>query len=455
MIHRYFVWLHRWTGLLIAAFLIVVGLTGSILAFQWRIDRLLNPDLHVLEPAHRPPLDLATLAERAVASDPRLRVAYLWVDEDQAQVVVEGRVDPSTGKPYNLGYSVLVLDPWNGSILGKEGMEEQWKGPEPWRRKVLPFVYSLHTSLTTNTDAGWTIVGVVALVWTLDSFVGFYLTLPRGSGPFWQRWRQAWRVKWKANSTRVHFDLHRAGGLWFWPLLFIFGWSSVMLGLPQIYEPITKGVFGYVTPGDSVAMNSLPKPLSTPALDWQQAQEAGERAMAEQSALHHFSVLRPYGMAYIDAYGAYTYCVRSSIDFREHGWDTSVLIDGNTGRLRSVDLPRGQHLGNSISTLLWGIHYGDLRDWLAYRIFVCLFGLFLATLSYTGVVIWWRKRKARLKAKPVRTAVVTTTITLAAWILPPGRSLDSAAISLIGMELGHRVGVTVFDRSIDVPGRSS
>ena len=96
---------------------------------------------------------------------------------------------------------------------------------------------------------------------------------------------------------------------------------------------------------------------------------------------------------------ATTYGVRSSIDFRGHGWDTSVLVDGNTGRLRSVDLARGQHLGNSIFNLLWGIHFADLRDWLPYRILVCLFGLFLGVISYTGVYIWWKKRKTRQVAR--------------------------------------------------------
>ena len=132
-----------------------------------------------------------------------------------------------------------------------------------------------------------------------------------------------------------------------------------------------------------------------------EAEEAGEREMAAQAALHHFTVERPYGMAYVSSYGAYTHCVRSSLDFRRHGWDTAVLIDGYTGNLRGVDLPCGQHLGNTISTLLWGIHYGDLRDWLPYRILIGTFGVFLAVLSYTGVVIWWRKRRARRLAYAV------------------------------------------------------
>jgi uncharacterized iron-regulated membrane protein len=307
-------------------------------------------------------------------------------------MMVGGKVDPATGKPYDLGFDELILDPWTGKVLG-QGMEYGWTGPGSWRRKLLPFVYALHTSLAT--DFGYRIVSFLALIWTLDCFVGFYVSLPRGMGKFWRRWVPAWKIKIGANSTRINFDLHRAGGLWVWPMLFVFGWSSVMLELPQVYDPVTKTVFDYVTNEESIAQNSVPSPLQNPKITWREAQEAGKRAMTEQAALHHFTVERPYGMAYVSDYGAYTYCVRSSIDFRGHGWDTSVLIDGNTGQLRSLDLPRGQHLGNTISTLLWGIHYGDLRNFLPFRIFVFVFGFFLSALSITGVLIWWKKRSAR------------------------------------------------------------
>ena len=392
MIRRYFIWQHRWAGLLMTVFLVVVGLTGSILAFQLQIDRLLNPELHVANPPKSAPLDLATLAERVEAANPHLRAGYFSIEEDYAMMMVGTRVDPATGKPYDLGFNELILDPWTGKVLS-QGTEYSWTGPRAWRRKFLPFVYALHTSLATN--FGYRIVSILALIWTLDCFVGFYVSLPRGTGRFWQRWGQAWKIKSGANFRRISFDLHRAGGLWLWPLLFIFGWSSVMLELPQVYEPVTKAVFDYVTNQEFVAKNSVPKPLDNPKITWREAEEAGKRAMTEQALLRHFTVERPYGMAYVSDFGAYTYCVRSSIDFRGHGWDTSVLIDGNTGQLRNVDLPRGQHLGNTISTLLWGIHYGDLRDFMPFRILIFVFGFFLSALSITGVIIWWKKRSAR------------------------------------------------------------
>jgi len=168
-----------------------------------------------------------------------------------------------------------------------------------------------------------------------------------------------------------------------------------MLGLRQIYEPVTHALFDYRGIDDGINADMLAKPLETPKLDWRAAERAGERLMEEQARLHHFAVERPYGMAYIPEYGAYTYAVRSDIDWRGHGWDTTILLDGNTGQLCELDLPRGRHLGNTISTVLWGIHYGDLRDWLPFRIAIGIFGLLLAMLSHTGVAIWWRKRRVR------------------------------------------------------------
>ena len=45
MIRRYFIWQHRWAGLLMTGFLIVAGLTGTILAFDSEINQWLIPEL--------------------------------------------------------------------------------------------------------------------------------------------------------------------------------------------------------------------------------------------------------------------------------------------------------------------------------------------------------------------------------------------------------------------------
>jgi hypothetical protein len=89
--------------------------------------------------------------------------------------------------------------------------------------------------------------GIAALIWTIDSFVALYLSLPisvrrheAGTGmaamvprrSWWTRWKPSWLVKWRGTLFRVSFDLHRAAGLWVWGILLVFAWSSVGLNLP-------------------------------------------------------------------------------------------------------------------------------------------------------------------------------------------------------------------------------
>ncbi|WP_292985723.1 PepSY domain-containing protein [Nitrosomonas sp.] len=69
----FWVWLHRWAGLSIAGFLMVVSLTGSILAFYEELEQIINPYWYPVH-ARDTALDAATLAERVEAREPRLLV---------------------------------------------------------------------------------------------------------------------------------------------------------------------------------------------------------------------------------------------------------------------------------------------------------------------------------------------------------------------------------------------
>jgi uncharacterized iron-regulated membrane protein len=71
---RKFVWLHRWIGLAMTAFLVVTGLSGSVLAFKDELDLWLNPDLLDAPPRDAPMLDPLILREKAKALAPGFRV---------------------------------------------------------------------------------------------------------------------------------------------------------------------------------------------------------------------------------------------------------------------------------------------------------------------------------------------------------------------------------------------
>ena len=388
MVRQFFVFIHRWAGLAMTVFLILVGLTGSLLAFKTDVERLICPRIYATPRPGVPPLDIATLAERAQAMVPQGQVVTVGIEEpDQALVVFEPRDDPATDKPYELGFVQMFVDPWTGEELGRRRPGDLSEG----LINLMPFIWSLHGHLALPRIGGGKVLGIVALVWTIDCFIGFYLTLPASTGGFWRRWKPAWLVKWKAGAYRLNFDLHRAGGLWVWLMLLVFAWSSVMLNLySEVYVPVTRAVFDYV-PLSGHKRGTNPSP---PRLDFRAALSTGERLMVEQATKNGFSVQRAvllYRMG-----GVYTYDVKSSRDITDKLGLTHISFAGDTGALISVDLP-GEHSGNTVSEWLRALHTADVFG-LPYRIFVCVLGLIITMLSVTGVYIWWKKRKARIRA---------------------------------------------------------
>ena len=260
----------------------------------------------------------------------------------------EPREDPATGKPYDLGFVQMFLDPWTG---------ETWKA-SACRSLGRPHQsHAFHLGIPLPLYLGgwgaW-ILGVVALAWTLDCFIGCYLTLPVSTGDFWRRWKPAWLVKWKAGAYRINFDLHRAGGLWVWAMLFIFAWSSVMLNLPSVYEPVTSAIFDYPPPREhDYATRPLP-----PRLDFRAAVATGERLMAEQAVLRGFSVECPIMLYRMG--GTYPYFVKSSRDIRDRLGLTYINFDADTGELISLELPVGEHSGATVTAWLRALHMADV-----------------------------------------------------------------------------------------------
>jgi len=374
---------------MMAGFLIVEGVTGSVLAFRESLDCLFAPQLFAEPQPAAPALPLATLAERAEMLAPGARVGYFSIEDRQAVMHMLPRARPSGDRAGALAFDRLYLNPWTGEELGRrlEGNISQGL------INMVPFIYRVHMNLAAGNTGMW-ILGLVALAWTVDCFVGLYLTLPITLARFFTHWKIAWLIKWRTSAVRVNFDLHRASGLWLWPLLLVFGWSSVMFNLNSVYEPLTSSLFDYRSGMDDVRLLHLTA-NPNPHLGWHEAQIEGEHLMATEARRQGFRIERPYGMAYVEEFGVYTYSVAASVNIQHSAWTTSLWLDGNTGALVKLDLPGGQHTGNTVENWLRALHFADLRDAVSYRFLVFALGLVIAALSVTGVYIWMLKQRAR------------------------------------------------------------
>jgi uncharacterized iron-regulated membrane protein len=325
-----------------------------------------------------PAIDSLALAEQIEQRYPEVLVTYVpLAPEEPGKSLpfgVEPRRNPETGRLYEPGFNQVFVDPATGEELGKREWGAVWPiTKETFVSFLYVFHYSLHLPEMWGTDRwGIWLLGIIAIVWTLDCFTGFYLTLPPRrrsrtttvnddgdvARSWWQRWRPAWLVRWRGGATKLNFDLHRAFSLWTWGLLFVVAFTAFSLNLYfEVFYPLMSKVSQVTpTPFEQRAPNDKHDPWGI------------------------------YGVQFYeqgDGHGA------GGVGHHE------LYFDGVDGRMLGDRQPWRGTAADLFVQAQFPLHSGRILG-LPGRILISLLGLVVATLSVTGVVIWWKKRRARV-----------------------------------------------------------
>lgn len=420
-----FVFLHRIFGLVIAGFLFISGITGAIISWDHELDDVLNP--HLMEATSQgTPIPALELARQIEAADPRAWVTFIPLFTENGESVTFGvspRVDPETGRLHELGYNQVFVDPVSGFVLGNR----EWGTVSLSRENLVSFLYKLHYSLHIPEMGGidkWGIwlLGGIAILWLLDCFVGFYLTLPlsryartseRSTQPkeispdsslkqvhsneekersWWQRWKPAWRVRWEGRGYRRNYDLHRASSLWAWGILLVMAFTAFSLNLNrEVFFPVMSWVSN-VTP--SPFDQRTPRDKHHPVVPIVSYESVIESARAEASRR---GWKEPAGsIFYAEDYGIY------GVGFFHPGDDhgaagvgpAKLYFDGKDGRYLGDMQPWQGSAADIFTQMQFPLHSGRILG-LPGRILISMMGLVVALLSITGIYIWWKKRRAR------------------------------------------------------------
>jgi uncharacterized iron-regulated membrane protein len=410
----FFTLLHRYVGLLIAVFLFFSGVTGAVISWDHELDDLLNPHLmHASTPGV--PQSSLQLARQIEARHPQVTVNFVpLAPEGPGESLAFGvtpRVNPTTARLYEPGFNQVFVDPVSGAELGKR----EWGAAWPITQETfVSFLYVLHYSLHLPEMWGidrWGIwlMGAIAMIWTLDCFTGFYLTLPPrrraangtvaqsadGARTWWQRWKPAWLVRWRAGATKLNFDLHRAFSLWTWGLLFILAFTAFSLNLySEVFYPMMSKV-SKVTPSafDLRTPTDRHHPIE-PRIPFAEIL-TGART---EAASRGWSA--PAGDAfYSEEYGIYG--VEFFTPEQGHGaggvGHPRLYFDSADGRLLGDFRPWQGTVADIFVQAQFPLHSGRILG-LPGRILISSLGLVVAMLSVTGVIIWLRKRRARLSS---------------------------------------------------------
>jgi uncharacterized iron-regulated membrane protein len=351
---RFWIFLHRWVGLAAAAFLVLSGLTGSILAFESDYDRWIHPSLWRVAPEGAPTSEqtLVDLVTRQMSSD-----------GSPAKVELIDLAGDRRAQVFSLsdGRRVFV-NPYRQSILGVRD------GKPSAGDKFFFTVRQLHLSLLAGVWGRWIVeIASGALL----------LLIPTGLYLWWDKKRVS--VKWKASWRRVNWDLHSVLGLYGFAVMVALASSGLLISFP--------GPLYFVTGSAPQIVEALPRstPPENPSANFHEP-ELDKFVVAAEAALpgsHLMRIQLPRGP-------------RSPVQIQTRGPNASssstVYLDRYDGHVLRVDDANNRAPALRAFRTNQAVHTGTIWG-MPSKILASLSSLTLVFSVITGFIIWWRKAK--------------------------------------------------------------
>jgi uncharacterized iron-regulated membrane protein len=214
---------HLWAGIILTLYMIVIGVTGSILVFRPELEWLCGLKPFQRIQAREPLADIATVVENLRAAYPRSHIVSVEAptENDATFVaVVEGR-----------GRIKVACGPKEGKVLGEFPKVRNW----------LDVVQELHESLLIHPGSqGRMLNGIGAASLLVLNATGMVIWWPGI-----RNWKRALKVDFRRNWRRINFDLHLSVGFWtiliasFWAVSGIyFGWPRQVFLFVNSFSPV-------------------------------------------------------------------------------------------------------------------------------------------------------------------------------------------------------------------------
>ena len=356
---------HKWIGLLLAALIIPISLSGAALVWHDGLDALVNPHRYAVSPGERvlPPSAYVVAARRALGGE--ALIASIRYPEHRGSPVVVTAVEPAgdagRGPPPRTS---VWLDPGTARVLDRG----------PANAGLVRFLHVLHGSLQLP-GTGRQIVGWVGVFMFLSCLTGLWLWWPvTGSLRRGFRWK-------RQNATSA--NLHHQMGFWILLPLAILSFTGAWISFPG---PFSR--FEANPPPTTTAAPAGPA-WPAPALPLVDPRVTADSALAAArpfAAGPLVSLTWPTGQTHT-----------WKAVFARPGGQTEVEIAYATGDVKPPPPPRPE----TRARLMRRLHDGTGMGWV-WQTVIFLGGLVPAALAVTGIIMWLRSRGWRAKLRRKR-----------------------------------------------------
>ena len=346
--------LHLYGALIAGIFLIILGVTGAIIAFEDDLDRLFNARLYKVE-LQPTALSITAIVAALEKAYPAKHISLLRLP-----------AHPSDAYITQLGSKQIFINGYTGAIIG-----------ERTTPTLLNQIHQLHMRLLAgNTGAEitkWTAVLSVFLILS-----GLYLWFPLKMA----------RIKLAAPRRKFSYQIHNVAGIYFALFLFVLSLTGIVLGFDEI-----------ITPWFYKVTHTSPPPRNFPSI----VQPGGNPITADDALNLARATLPGATPSYIVIPQKPAVSFMVSLRFPEDltGGRSWVNIDQFSGKVLFVENSRTPTAGAGIINLNRAIHTGDIYGYPT-KILMSLSSLMLAIQVITGYCMWWKKLCSRSPAQSSR-----------------------------------------------------
>ena len=346
---RLIVKIHLLIALIGGVFIVVLGLTGSVIAFEPELDRLLHSDISYVKPGGKS-LSLAEIGgavSRKYPGEPI--VAYLpSQSSDFATEVILSR-------------GIVAVNPYSGEILGLRTRGQSFLG----------FVRALHIRLATGVlGRGIVKWSSVALLFAMLS--GLYLWWPR----------KVTRIRGRRWTTLFWWDLHNViGAFSLIPLLALTA-TGIVIGFENQFGHLLDGLGG-TSRIDPVRVNVIQQPAV------RGHEITPDQALAVVSASFPAIAVRRVQMPEFGGIYRVSFAHRSRFNI---GGGDSVAIDAYSAEIVAENLSRNSSLRERFLIVNGAIHTGSILGTTT-KIVAAAACLTIPVQAMSGLLLWLRRRK--------------------------------------------------------------
>lgn len=366
--------LHLWLGLSVGSIVILLSVTGCILAFQVEIENLTQSYRFVKTEQKEmlPPSVLAPLAEKTLPGKKAHSILYGLPGRSAMAIFFHN--DPAY-------YYQVFLNPYTGEVLKVKNMDQDF----------FRIVLAGHWSIWLPDEVGQPIVATATLIFIAMLVTGIILWWPKNKAAAKQRFS----IKWSARWRRKNYDLHNVLGFYAcWVAIFL-AITGLVWGFEWFSESLYWATSGGKTiiPYEEAFSDTTQKPsvFDKPVVDLIWEKVKAEAPEAEIFEVHlpedHRSAIA--GSSNPDALTLW------KTDNRYYDQYTMKEIPARHiyGRFKSLSV------ADKIRRMNYDIHVGAVLG-LPGKFLAFFASLICASLPVTGFIIWWgRKNKNKGNAQ--------------------------------------------------------